>query len=185
MLQSYMSPLETIGHKEFAGKFCLRRRPACDAAQPHIEQDNSVPSHPPWRDLPKPLQRDFCISDKSARGILGVRLWQKEIEDAYTEFLLAAIRTSVACADHNRTPVGSRLANVNHGMSHGRVDIHRISANPEQQISRAKSIQFKTVQTIANDRMKGIRLAHPHVLRAGRSWDILYSHRLQQEVDCA
>jgi len=131
------------------------------------------------------LPRDFCVSDESARGILGIWLWEHEIEDAYAEFLLAAVCTSVACANHKGTPIGSRLAKVNHGMSHGRVGIHSISTNPEQKISRTKCIQFKAVGTITNDRMKTIRLAHPHVLGTGRSWDVLYSHRLQQEVDCA
>ena len=37
-----MSPPETIGHKEFAGKFWLSHGPTCDAAQSYIEEDNSL-----------------------------------------------------------------------------------------------------------------------------------------------
>ena len=129
------------------------------------------------------LGRNLGVSDESARRILRVRLGNCEIEHAHAEHFFPPVGAPIACADHETQPVGLRRSKINHRMRHRRVRIHNVCAGPEKKVARKKSIELKTVLAIADDRMKSIRLAGPHVLLAGRSRDIRVALLQQQKID--
>ena len=93
------------------------------------------------------------------------------------------VGAAIACPDHETQAVGLRRSKINHCMRHGRVCIHSVCAGPEKKVARTKVVELKAVLAIADDGMKGIRLAGPHVLLAGRSRDVRVALLQQQKID--
>jgi hypothetical protein len=129
------------------------------------------------------LGRKLGVSDESARRIFSIRFGNCEIEDAHAEHLFPPVGPAIACPDHETQPVGLRRSKINHCMRHWRVHIHRVCAGPEKKVARTKVVELKAVLAIADDGMKSIRLAGPHILLAGRSRDVRVPLLQQQKID--
>ena len=132
----------------------------------------------------------MAVTDKSRSRLptlilTVVRPRHFEIEDAYSEALLALISTAVARSDHYAVARVLLPSHINHDVCDRRIAFNCIGASPEQQIARLEVIELKRVLLLTHHRLEFAGPSQPDVLLAGIAGHIFNAVLFENEIDKA